>query len=167
VTELTLLTSLIVNSVNYVIKVNLRMKSLLALAFLTTAALAQPRDIFDYTGQNNAAAGTKRLVFIAAKGTHGGGGQHEFFAGASYLARRINETYPQAFAVVYPENNWPKDLTKADAIIVLLNHGGKAADDASIKAACDRGAGFAAIHYGVEAFSAKDEWYDHMRFVWR
>jgi putative membrane-bound dehydrogenase-like protein len=185
------------------------MKSLLALAFLTTAALGQSRDILDYTGQNNAPAGTKRLVFIAAKGTHGGGGQHEFFAGASYLARRINETYPQAFAVVYPENNWPKDLTKADAIIVLLNHGGKAADDANIKAACDRGAGFAAIHYGVEAkigsqgknyldwmggffetfysvnptwdasvqpgkhpvangvkaFSAKDEWYYHMRFV--
>lgn len=208
-TELTLLTSLTVNSVNNVIKVNLRMKSLLALAFLTTAALGQPRDILDYTGQNNAPAGTKRLVFIAAKGTHGGGGQHEFFAGASYLARRINETYPQAFAVVYPENNWPKDLTKADAIIVLLNHGGKAADDANIKAACDRGAGFAAIHYGVEArigsqgknfldwmggffetfysvnptwdasvqpgqhpvangvkaFSAKDEWYYHMRFV--
>lgn len=185
------------------------MKSILALAILTTTALAHPRDIFDYTGQNNAAAGTKRLVFIAAKGTHGGGGQHEFLAGASYLARRINETYPQAFAVVYPENNWPKDLTKADAIIVLLNHGGKAADDANIKAACERGAGFAAIHYGVEAkigsqgknyldwmggffetfysvnptweasvqpgkhpvsngvkaFSAKDEWYYHMRFV--
>lgn len=185
------------------------MKSLLALAFLTTAAFAQPRDIFDYAGQNNAPAGTKRLVFIAAKGTHGGGGQHEFLAGASYLARHINETYPQAFAVVYPDSNWPKDLTKADAIIVLLNHGGRAADDANIKAACDRGAGFAAIHYGVEAkigsqgknyldwmggffetfysvnptweasvqpgqhpvsngvkaFSAKDEWYYHMRFV--
>ncbi|MBL9146580.1 MAG: NPCBM/NEW2 domain-containing protein [Verrucomicrobiaceae bacterium] len=185
------------------------MKFLLALALLTTAAFAQPRDIFDYTGQNNVPAGTKRLVFIAAKGNHGGGGQHEFFAGASYLARRINEAYPQAFAVVYPENNWPKDLSKADAIIVLLNHGGRAADDANIKAACDRGAGFAAIHYGVEAkigsqgknyldwmggffetfysvnptweasvqpgqhpvangvkaFSAKDEWYYHMRFV--
>ncbi len=185
------------------------MKNLIALLLLTTAAVAQPRDILDYTGQNNAAAGTKRLVFIAAKGTHGGGGQHEFFAGASYLARRINETYPQAFAVVYPENNWPKDLTKADAIIVLLNHGGRAADDGNIKAACERGAGFAAIHYGVEAkigsqgknyldwmggffetfysvnptweasvqpgqhpvangvkaFSAKDEWYYHMRFV--
>ncbi|MBK8038658.1 MAG: NPCBM/NEW2 domain-containing protein [Verrucomicrobiaceae bacterium] len=185
------------------------MKSLLALAFLTTATFAQLRDIFDYTGQNNAPAGTKRLVFIAAKGTHGGGGQHEFLAGAAYLARRINETFPQAFAVVYPDSNWPKDLTKADAIIVLLNHGGRAAEDANIKAACDRGAGFAAIHYGVEAkigsqgknyldwmggffetfysvnptweasvqpgqhpvangvkaFSAKDEWYYHMRFV--
>jgi putative membrane-bound dehydrogenase-like protein len=185
------------------------MKFQFLLTLITTAAFAQPRDIFDYTGQNNAPQGTKRLVFIAAKGTHGGGGQHEFFAGASYLARRINETYPQAFAVVYPENNWPKDLTKADAIIVLLNHGGKAANDANIKAACDRGAGFAAIHYGVEAkigsqgknyldwmggffetfysvnptwdasvqpgqhpvangvkaFSAKDEWYYHMRFV--
>ncbi len=185
------------------------MKFHLLLTLFTTAAFAQPRDVFDYTGQNNAPQGTKRLVFIAAKDTHGGGGQHEFFAGASYLARRINETFPQAFAVVYPENNWPKDLTKADAIIVLLNHGGKAADDANIKAACDRGAGFAAIHYGVEAkigsqgknyldwmggffetfysvnptwdasvqpgkhpvangvkaFSAKDEWYYHMRFV--
>jgi putative membrane-bound dehydrogenase-like protein len=185
------------------------MKSLLALALLSSSAIAQPRDIFDYTGQNNAPAGTKRLVFIAAKGTHGGSGQHEFLAGASYLARRINETYSQAFAVVHSDNNWPKDLTKADAIIVLLNHGGRAADDANIKAACDRGAGFAAIHYGVEAkigsqgknyldwmggffetfysvnptwdasvqpgkhpvsngvkpFSAKDEWYYHMRFV--
>ena len=127
------------------------MKFLLALLGIATTAFSQTHNILDYTGQNNAPAGTKRLVFIAAKGTHGGGGQHEFFAGASYLARRINETYPQAFAVVYPENNWPKDLSKADAIIVLLNHGGRAADDPNIKAACDRGAGFAAIHYGVEA----------------
>ena len=43
---------------------------LLALLLTTTAAFAQPRDIFDYTGQNNAPAGTKRLVFIAAKGAH-------------------------------------------------------------------------------------------------
>ncbi len=185
------------------------MKFLLALLGIATTAFSQTHNILDYTGQNNAPAGTKRLVFIAAKGTHGGGGQHEFFAGASYLARRINETYPQAFAVVYPENNWPKDLSKADAIIVLLNHGGRAADDPNIKAACDRGAGFAAIHYGVEArigsqgknyldwmggffetfysvnptweahvqpgkhpvsngvkaFSVRDEWYYHMRFV--
>ena len=189
------------------------MKSALA-AILTTFGFIVPavisaRDVFDYAAQEKAETGTKRLVFIAATGTHGGGGQHEFFAGATYLARRINESYPHAHAVVYPESNWPKDLTKADAIIVLLNHGGKAADDPNIKAACERGAGFAAIHYGVEAkigtqgknyldwmggffetfwsvnptwdanvqpgrhstangvkaFSAKDEWYYHMRFV--
>ena len=111
---------------------------------------AADKDVFDYAAQNAAPAGTRRIVFIAASGTHGGRGNHEFLAGASYFARRINAVYPNAYAVVYPENKWPTDLTKADAIIVLLNHAGKAASDPNIKAAVERGAGFGAIHYGVE-----------------
>jgi putative membrane-bound dehydrogenase-like protein len=111
---------------------------------------AADKDVSDYAAQKAAPAGTRRIVFIAATGTHGARGNHEFLAGANYMARRINAVYPNAYAVVYPENHWPQDLTDADAIIVLLNHAGKAASDPNIKAAVERGAGFGAIHYGVE-----------------
>ena len=83
-------------------------------------------------------------------GTHGGIGNHEFYAGSLYLARQINADYPKAWAVVYTEDKWPQDLTKADGIVVMLNHGGKAAEDPGIKAACARGAGYMAVHFGVE-----------------
>lgn len=111
---------------------------------------AAEKDIFDYAAQKAAPAGTKRLVFIATKGTHGSRGNHEFMAGETYLARRINAVYPNAYAVVYSDDQWPTDLTQADAVIVGLNHGGRAASDPQIKAAMARGAGFMAIHFGVE-----------------
>ena len=124
---------------------------LFAIAALFLGSLqAAEKDVFNYAAQGQAPAGTRRIVFITANGTHGGRGNHEFFAGGAYLARRINAEFQNAYAVVYPENQWPKDLSKADAIIVLLNHAGKAASDPNIKAAVERGAGFGAIHYGVE-----------------
>jgi hypothetical protein len=114
------------------------------------SALAADKDIYNYEAQAAAPAGTKRIVFIATHGTHGGIGNHEFLAGSIYLARRINEVYPNAYAVVYTEDKWPKDLSNATSVIVSLNHGGKAAQDAQVKAACDHGAGFMAIHFGTE-----------------
>ena len=71
-------------------------------------------------------------------------------AGSLYLARTINALYPKAYAVVYSDDKWPTDLSRADAIVVLLNHAGPAADDPNIKRAVERGAGFMAVHYGVE-----------------
>lgn len=124
--------------------------ALFAIAGTPVASIAAEKDVFDYGAQARASAGTRRIVFIAASGTHGGRGNHEFLAGGTYLARRINAEFSNAYAVVYPENNWPKGLAKADAIVVLLNHAGRAASDPNIKAAVDCGAGFGAIHYGVE-----------------
>lgn len=121
-----------------------------AILLLHAGSFAAEKDVYDYEAQKNAPAGTKRIVFIAAKGTHGGRGNHEFQAGSLYFARRINELYPNTYAVVYTDDKWPKDLSNADAIIVLLNHAGKAAEDPNIKAAVERGAGFMAIHFGVE-----------------
>lgn len=118
--------------------------------FAPARAQDKERDIFNYVGQKNA-KNVKKIVFIADAGTHGGKGNHEFKAGAVYMARVLNSTYPNAYAVVYSTKNWPKDLAHADAVIVLLNHGGKAASDPNIKAAVEKnGAGFMAIHYGVE-----------------
>ena len=111
---------------------------------------AVEKDIFDYKAQREAPEKTKRIVFIAATGSHGSRGSHEFLAGAIYFARTINADFPNAYAVVYPQNHWPTDLSNADAIIVLLNHAGQAATDPRIKAAVERGAGFMAIRYGVE-----------------
>ena len=77
---------------------------LLCAALLCGGARAAERDVFDYAGQDAAPAGRRRIVFIAAGGTHGGRGSHEFLAGATYLARRINAEFPNAFAVVYPQD---------------------------------------------------------------
>jgi hypothetical protein len=106
------------------------------------------RDIFDYDAQK-AAKDVKKIVFVADTDPHGGRGNHEFLAAAIYLARTINANYPGAYAVVHTKAKWPKDLKHADAVIVLLNHGGSAVNDA-VKEATARGAGFMAIHYGVE-----------------
>jgi hypothetical protein len=108
------------------------------------------KDIFNYVAQKAAGKDIKKIVFIADAGTHGGKGNHEFKAGAIYMARTLNATYPNAYAVVHLNTRWPKDLSHADAVIVLLNHGGKAATDLAVKEAIQRGAGFMAIHYGVE-----------------
>lgn len=114
------------------------------------AGSAAEHDIFDYAAQRATSVETKRIVFIASRQDHGPRGNHEFMAGSMYLARRINAQFPDAYAVVYPEERWPTDLTTATAIIVSLNHGGRAAKDPNIKAAMARGAGFMAVHFGVE-----------------
>lgn len=122
----------------------------LVLSGVSTSAQSVPKDVYDYEVQRKAAANTRRIVFIASKADHGARGNHEFFAGSLYMARRINAVYPRAYAVVYSEDQWPKDLSQADAVIVLLNHGGPAATNQHIKDAMKRGAGFMAIHFGVE-----------------
>src|SRR5262249_7831590 len=106
------------------------------------------RDIFDYDAQK--ASKGKRIVFIADAGTHGGRGNHEFVAGAIYLARAITAPYPDAYAVVHSNKKWPKDLSHADTVIILLNHGGPAATNPAVKEVMARGGNFMAIHYGVE-----------------
>jgi hypothetical protein len=106
------------------------------------------RDIFDYAAQK-AAKGVKKIVLVADTAPHGPRGNHEFLAAAIYFARTINANYPDAYAVVHTMSKWPKDLKHADTIIVLLNHGGSAVNPA-VKEATERGAGFMAIHYGVE-----------------
>jgi hypothetical protein len=106
------------------------------------------RDIFNHEA-HRAAKGYKRIALVADTDPHGARGNHEFVAAAVYLARTINANYPDAYAAVYTKQKWPKDLKHADAIVVLMNHGGSAVNDA-VKEATDRGAGFMAIHYGVE-----------------
>lgn len=126
------------------------MFALLAGLALLAPAQAQEKDIFNYVAQKKADKDVKKIVIIADSGTHGGKGNHEFKAGGVYLARVLNSTYPNCYAVVHRHTAWPKDLSHADCVIVLLNHGGKAASDKNIEAAMARGAGFMAIHYGVE-----------------
>jgi Trehalose utilisation len=106
------------------------------------------RDIFDYEAQK-AAKDVKKIVLIADTAPHGPRGNHEFLAAAIYFARTINAQYPNAYAVVHTKAKWPKDLKHADTVIVLLNHGGSAVNPA-VKEAVERGAGFMAVHFGVE-----------------
>ncbi|MBM3996537.1 MAG: ThuA domain-containing protein [Planctomycetes bacterium] len=146
---------------------------------LATAASAQgkgeERDIFNYVAQKKAGKDVKKIIFIADPDTHGGKGNHEFKAGAIYMARVLNARYPNCYAVVHlggrwpggalkvdnqalPKKSgevWPKDIGHADCYIVLLNHARQAALDKDIAAAVERGAGFMAIHYGVEVSKGK------------
>lgn len=117
---------------------------------LAGASPGAEHGVFDYAGQRAAGKDVRKIVFIGDAGTHGGRGNHEFVAGSIFLARRINAQYPQAHAVVYSTKNWPKDLSQADAVVVSLNHGRQAAQDPEVAKAMARGAGFMAIHYGVE-----------------
>lgn len=106
------------------------------------------RDPYDHEGQK-VAQGVRKIVFVADTAPHGPRGNHEFLAAAIYLARTLNAHYPDVWAVVHTKDKWPKDLKHADAVVVLLNHGASAVNPA-VKEATERGAGFAAIHYGVE-----------------
>ncbi len=126
-----------------------RFALLLLAAAVAAPARGQEKDILNYAAQKAAPANVRKIVFVADKRPHGPRGNHEFVAGAVYLARTINATYPDAYAVVYTQDRWPKDLSHADAVVVLLNHGGSAVNPA-VKAAVERGAGFMAVHFGVE-----------------
>jgi hypothetical protein len=120
------------------------------LIFFTTSAFADEKGVFDYEQQKGAGDKVKKIVFIADAGTHGGRGNHEFMAGSILLARTLNEVYPEVHAVVHSTRNWPTDLSHANAIVVSLNHGQKAATDPNIAIAVKKGSGFMAIHLGVE-----------------
>lgn len=130
--------------------------SVLAVAILSAAATAAgEKDVFDHESQIKAPDDTTKVVFIADAGTHGGPGNHEFMAGSMLIARTLNANYRNVHAVVHSSKNWPQNLAHADAIVVGLNHGAKAANDPEIFAAVRRGAGFMAIHFGVEVEKGK------------
>jgi hypothetical protein len=112
------------------------------------AGETKDRDIFDHDAHRTA-KGYKRIALVADTDPHGPRGNHEFVAAAVYLARTINANYPDAYAAVYTRQKWPKDLKHADTVVVLMNHGGSAVNPA-VKEAIARGAGFMAVHYGVE-----------------
>lgn len=122
------------------------------------------KDIFDYVGQQQAGEDVKKIVFIADAGTHGGRGNHEFMAGSILLARQLNAAYPDVHAVVYSTNQWPKSLADVDAVIVALNHGQRAAKDPEIFSAIRKGAGFMAIHFGVEV-NQGEEGMNYLRWM--
>ncbi len=126
---------------------------LLGLGSSLPAAEKKERDIFDYAAQK-AATGVKRIVFVADTAPHGPRGNHEFLAAAIYLAKTLNATYPNVYAVVHTKPKWPTNLDHADVIVVLLNHGGSACNP-TVEKAIERGAGFMAIHYGVEVNKGK------------
>jgi hypothetical protein len=149
---------------------------LLAAFVLPAIAQDKEKDIFNYVAQKKAGKDVKKIVIIADPNTHGGKGNHEFKAGAIYIARTLNATYPdKCYAVVHAGGSWPggtfkvdgetlpkksggvwpKDIGHADCYIVLLNHGGRATEDPDIQKAVERGAGFMAIHYGVEVNKGK------------
>jgi hypothetical protein len=113
------------------------------------------KDIFNIAAQKAAGKDVKKIVFVGDKRSHGPRGNHEFVAGPIYMARTLNAVYPNCYAVVTTHDKFPKDLSHADAVIVLINNADPAVNPA-MKEAMDRGAGFMAIHYGVEVSKGKE-----------
>ena len=107
------------------------------------------RDVFNLAAQKAAGKDVKKILFVGDKRPHGPRGHHEFVAGPIYMARTLNAAYPNCYAAVTTYDKFPKDLADVDAVIILINDGGPAVNPAMIKAMA-RGAGFMAIHYGVE-----------------
>lgn len=136
---------------------------LLCLAVVPSVRAAE-RDPFDYEAQKQAGDDVTKIVFIADAGTHGPRGNHEFVGGSILMAEALHDAYPNVHAVVHTNKAWPTDLSHADAIIVLLNHAEPAATDPEIFSAVRKGAGFMAIHYGVEVNkgAAGDHYLDWM-----
>src|SRR5262245_59592470 len=77
------------------------------------------KDILNYVAQQKAGKDVKKIAFIGDKRPHGPRGNHEFLAGAVFLAKTINAHYDNAYAVVHPQDRMPKDLAHADAVVVL------------------------------------------------
>ena len=127
-------------------------------------AVAEERGIFDYDGQRGAGDDVKKIVFIGDAGTHGPPGNHEFVAGFMLLSRQLHAAFRHVHCVVHSSHKWPGDLSHADAVIVGLNHGRQAAIDPEIFAAVRRGAGFMAVHYGVEV-NKGDEGNNYMQWM--
>src|SRR5437773_5833636 len=72
------------------------------------------KDVFNYAAQKRAGKDVKKIVFIADPDTHGGKGNHEFKAGAIYMARTLNAQYPNCYAVVHAGGRWPTGTFKVD-----------------------------------------------------
>lgn len=102
--------------------------------------------------------GTKKVVFIAGKPSHGYGA-HEHYAGCRLLADALDNAANQrglpVVTTVY-RNGWPADptaLDNADTVVVYCDGGGRHylhQHGEEFEKIIRRGVGLACIHYGVE-----------------
>ena len=98
-----------------------------------------------------AGEGKKRIVFVAAAGSHGFG-NHAYKAGFLLFAKLLNENAPNVQAVVL--QGWPKDAAVLDdaAAIVLGSDGGGLIHQnlAALDKLAKKGVGLACIHYTLD-----------------
>ncbi|HWV56182.1 MAG TPA: ThuA domain-containing protein [Longimicrobiales bacterium] len=127
---------------------------LLAAAALVAPPLTLPASAVQAGAESDAADGTRKVVFIAGRRSHGYGA-HEHFAGSTLLANLLNENHPGIEAVVY-RNGWPEDPTAfdgADAVVIYADGGGghpALQHLETLGALMDRGVGLVLLHYAVE-----------------
>lgn len=99
-----------------------------------------------------AGEGKKRIVFVAAAGSHGFG-NHAYKAGFLLFAKLLNENAPNVEAVVVT-GGWPKDPSVFDgaSAIVLGSDGGGlvVSRQKELDALVKKGVGLACIHYTLD-----------------
>lgn len=127
------------------------LKTLNAILFFVlvyTSMIAQPV-------QSGQAQAKKKIVFITGPDSHGKG-EHEHNGGATLLAKALNDSVPQASAIIV-RNGWPSDpdiLEDADAI-VIYSDGGDANHMAYLHAEqvnrlTSKGVGLVFLHFSLE-----------------
>ncbi|KQS28337.1 ThuA domain-containing protein [Dyadobacter sp. Leaf189] len=126
------------------------LKAILFFVLVYTNIIAQPVQ----NGQAKSQA-KKKIVFITGPDSHGKG-EHEHNGGATLLAKALNDSVPQASAIIV-RNGWPADpgiLEDADAI-VIYSDGGDANHMAYLHAEqvnrlTNKGVGLVFLHFSLE-----------------
>ena len=108
------------------------------------------RDIFDYAGQK-AATGIKKIVFAADTAPHGGRGNHEFLHRRDVAScAKINTDIRAYRATVLLIKHWPGSPLACRRDRHPRGAAAAPPSNPAVKDAIAKGAGFMAIHYGVE-----------------
>ena len=96
----------------------------------------------------------KKIVLIAGPDSHGKG-EHEHNGGCTLLAKALNDSVPQANAVVI-HNGWPQNsdvLSDADAIVIFADGGGDhlaIPHLAQLEKLMKKGVGLVNLHFALE-----------------
>ncbi|TLV02297.1 ThuA domain-containing protein [Dyadobacter luticola] len=100
------------------------------------------------------AGGKKKIVFIAGPDSHGKG-DHEHKGGCTLLAKAINDSVPNAEAIVF-DGGWPKDISildDADAIVMYADGGDShmvIPHLAEMDKLMQKGVGLVVLHFALE-----------------
>lgn len=122
---------------------------ILSVMLLGSAANAQVKSA------TKGASSKKKIVFIAGPDSHGKG-EHEHNGGCTLLAKALNDSLPEAEAVVV-HNGWPQDesvLDNAAAVVFYLDGGGsdhlELVHAAKMEQLIAKGTGIVNLHFSLE-----------------
>ena len=124
-------------------------------ALIVGPAAAKDKDIFNYVAQKKAGKDVKKIVFIADTGRTAAAATTSSWPAPSTWPAPLNADYPNAYAVVYHQaTSGPRTSSTPTRSSSCSTTAARRSTRPS-RRPCERGAGFMAIHYGVEVNKGK------------